>query len=94
MIPGVKFVHVLTADSIAKWEKALIIYQQNYKKNERVHFGLLIKSGQRLINFDGILKLWPIKGIEKSFHWSAQEDTWSCGYRVLFWVNKILTVGI
>lgn len=94
IIPGVKFVQILTHKSISKWEKALIIYQQYYSRKKRCHFGLILKHKNRLITFDGIKKLWPIRGVQKSFHWEEQNDTWSCGYRVLFWIKKIQDIGI
>jgi hypothetical protein len=33
MRPGVKFVKDPSRQLIEKWEKALIVYQQNYKEN-------------------------------------------------------------
>ena len=97
VISGVKFIADPTSVSITKWTKALIVYQRPYKNiknSDRYHFGLLLKDSDLVITFDGVPKLWPYEQVSKSYHWAPQTDTWSCGYRVLFWIRKILTVGI
>lgn len=94
MISGAKFVRGPTLESISRWPKALVVYQQPYRNNKRHHFGLLLKYEDRLITFDGVTKLWPIAGVQKSQHWGNQSDTWSCGYRVLFWLHQIQSVGM
>lgn len=54
MLPGVKFIPNISYERLAKWEKAIVIYQTRFNKKKDCHFGLLIKYKTRLITLDGV----------------------------------------